>query len=103
MPNLKCDACSCTHNKDYYCCLNGIAVGGKSATKESSTCCISFVENNGAITNYSLEPVTSMDIGCEAINCVHNHSCTCRADEVSISGDHSRNYQETQCSTFSCK
>ena len=103
MPSLKCDACSCTHNKDYYCCLNGIAVGGRAATKDSSTCCITFRENNGAITNYSQEPVYTMDIGCEAKNCVYNHSCTCRADDVYISGDHASNCQETQCSSFRCK
>lgn len=103
MPKLKCDACSCTHNRDYLCCVNGIAVGGEHATVEGSTCCASFADKDNAITNYSQEPVSSMDIGCEAVNCVHNSSCKCQADEVCICGDHACNCQETECSTFSCK
>lgn len=103
MPSLNCNACTCSHNKNQACCLNGIAVGGRAATKDSSTNCISFEENNGAMTNFSQEPVLRMDIGCEAVNCVHNHSCTCQADQVSINGDYASNSQETQCSSFACK
>lgn len=103
MPSLRCDANTCAHNKSQACCLNGISVGGKSATKDSSTACISFAENDGAMTNAAQEPVFSMEIGCEAKNCVHNHSCTCGADSVSINGNAAHSSQETQCSSFACK
>lgn len=103
MPKLKCDACSCSYNKDYYCCLNGIAVGGEKATHEGATCCASFADRDSAITNYSQEPVASMDIGCEAVNCTHNSNCKCQAEEVCICGDHACNCNETKCSTFCCK
>ncbi|MEG0308955.1 MAG: DUF1540 domain-containing protein [Clostridium sp.] len=103
MTKLKCDACSCSHNQDYYCCAGSIAVGGKEATNKSSTCCVSFVENNGAMTNSTETPNPQMEIGCQATNCVHNQSCKCEANEISICGDHACNSRETECSTFSCK
>lgn len=103
MPNLRCDAGTCAHNKNQACCLNGIAIGGRAATKDSSTSCVSFEQNNGAITNFSQEPVLSMEIGCEAKNCVHNSSCTCHADSVSINGSSAANSDQTQCSSFQCK
>ena len=33
MPELKCTVQTCMHNKDFYCDLNAITVGGKSARK----------------------------------------------------------------------
>ncbi|MEG1254824.1 DUF1540 domain-containing protein [Clostridium sp.] len=103
MTKLKCDACSCAHNNDYYCCVNSIEVGGKSATKQSSTCCENFEENNGAMTNSTESPNPQMEIGCQATNCVYNGNFKCEANEVSIAGDHACSSRETQCSTFSCR
>ena len=33
MPELKCTVQTCMHNKDFYCDLNAITVGGKSERK----------------------------------------------------------------------
>jgi len=49
MTKLKCDACSCAYNNDYYCCIDSIQVGGREATHKSSTCCDSFAEKSGRI------------------------------------------------------
>ena len=44
MPELKCTVQTCMHNKDFYCDLNAITVGGKSARKAAETSCDSFEE-----------------------------------------------------------
>lgn len=44
MPELKCTVQTCMHNKDFYCDLNEITVGGKSARKAAETSCDSFEE-----------------------------------------------------------
>ena len=46
MPELKCTVQTCMHNKDFYCDLNAITVGGKSARKAAETSCDSFEERN---------------------------------------------------------
>ena len=103
MPKLKCDACSCAYNNDYYCCVNGIEVGGHKASDKGETCCKSFSDNEGNMTNSCQSPNPQMEIGCKATNCVHNDQCKCSADEVCICGDHACNCDETKCDTFSCK
>lgn len=103
MTKLKCDACSCDYNKDYYCCLNGIDVGGRNASEKEHTCCESFEHSDGAMTNSVQEPVPHMEIGCDAVNCVHNDDCKCKAGEICICGDHACHCQETACDTFECK
>mgnify|MGYP000491387511 CR=1 FL=1 len=42
MPELKCTVQTCMHNKDFYCDLNAITVGGKSARKAAETSCDSL-------------------------------------------------------------
>lgn len=103
MTKLKCDACTCEHNNDYCCCLDGIKVGGKQATEQEHTCCESFAESDGSMTNSVQEPVLHMEIGCHATNCVHNNDCKCKADEICICGDHACDCNETECSSFCCK
>ena len=44
MPELKCTVQTCMHNKDFYCDLNAITVGGNSAKTAEETCCDSFEE-----------------------------------------------------------
>lgn len=103
MTKLKCDACSCAYNNDYYCCINSIQVGGEEATHKSSTCCDSFEKQTGAISNYNQTPTPEMVVGCKATNCVYNEDCKCEASEICICGDHACKARETECGTFQCK
>lgn len=103
MTKLKCDACTCEHNNDYYCCVGSIDVGGQQATNKSSTCCDSFAEKTGSMTSSTQSPNPQMEIACQATNCTHNEGCKCEANEVCICGDHACSSNETECSTFSCK
>lgn len=103
MTKLKCDACSCAYNNDYYCCINSIQVGGKDATNKSSTCCDSFEKQTGAMSNYNQTPNPEMIVACEASNCVYNENRKCEASEISICGDHAGKARETECGTFQCK
>lgn len=47
MPELRCTVQTCTHNKNFYCDLDGIVVGGNSAKRADETCCDSFEERKG--------------------------------------------------------
>ncbi|MBO1718949.1 DUF1540 domain-containing protein, partial [Bacteroides xylanisolvens] len=47
MPELKCTVQTCTHNKNFYCDLERIIVGGSSAKRSEETCCDSFEERKG--------------------------------------------------------
>jgi len=87
MTKLKCDACSCAYNNEYYCCIDSIQVGGREATHKSYTCCDSFAEKNGSMSNSNQKPNPEMVIGCEATNCVYNENYKCDASEVCISGE----------------
>jgi hypothetical protein len=103
MTKLKCDACSCAYNNDYNCCIDSIQVGGRKATNKSSTCCDSFAEKSGAMSNSNQRPNPEMVVGCEATNCVYNANHKCDASEICISGDHACKSRETECATFHCK
>ena len=47
MPDLRCTVQTCAHNKNFYCDLDGIVVGGNSAKRAEETCCDSFEERKG--------------------------------------------------------
>ena len=47
MPELRCDVHSCVHNKNMYCDLDKIEVGGREAKTSRDTSCNSFVERKG--------------------------------------------------------
>ena len=44
MPELRCTVQTCRHNRDYYCDLDKIEVGGSRAKHAQETCCDSFQE-----------------------------------------------------------
>lgn len=50
MPDLRCTVQTCAHNKNFYCDLDGIVVGGNSAKRAEETCCDSFEERKGILT-----------------------------------------------------
>lgn len=47
MPELKCTVQTCVHNKQYYCDLDRIQVGGSHAKRADETCCDSFEKRTG--------------------------------------------------------
>ena len=56
MTNLSCNACSCVHNDDNCCCLNGIDVKGSNACECSETCCGSYSYKDGSAKNNTASP-----------------------------------------------
>ena len=44
MPELRCTVHTCLHNKQNYCALDTIKVGGDTAKNAADTCCKSFEE-----------------------------------------------------------
>ncbi|MGL5150641.1 MAG: DUF1540 domain-containing protein [Clostridium sp.] len=103
MTHLNCSASNCTHNSNNCCCNSSISVSGANADKSKSTCCSSFQEANGAFANSAQTPNASLEISCNAENCIHNCNCTCEAGSVDISGASACNCEETKCSSFSYK
>ncbi|MGG7178025.1 DUF1540 domain-containing protein [Clostridium paraputrificum] len=103
MTHLNCCVESCAHNKDEYCCLSSIEVGGSNASKPTSTCCDSFAENSGGFTNAAESVEPHLDIQCKAEECVHNSNCYCSAEHVDIAGISACNPEETLCATFHCE
>ena len=65
MPELKCTVQTCTHNKNFYCDLERIIVGGSSAKRSEETCCDSFEERKGD----SYSDVNGQASACSCIDC----------------------------------
>lgn len=103
MTKLKCDALTCAYNNSNLCCVQSIQVGGKSATEKFQTSCNTFDEKRGALSNSNESPNPQMDISCKATKCIYNENKMCSANEITISGDHARTENETECATFSCQ
>ena len=75
MAELKCNAETCTYNKEHYCCKGDIMVGGKHADTTEGTCCESFVPVKGdSYTNTTKHPSATISIDCEAVKCVYNNN-----------------------------
>lgn len=103
MTKLKCNVGSCEYNQEYCCCLNGIEVGGPNATDKENTCCENFVKKSGSMTNCNMCKNPTMEVGCEATNCVYNCDCKCDADEICICGERINGEHGTECHSFKCK
>ena len=103
MTNLDCNVKSCCHNdnEDARCCLSSINVQGHNACQCDETCCGSFFEDKtGAGKNSCKDPNETLDITCEAVNCVYNDNKACNAEHIDISGVFASSSGETVCSTF---
>lgn len=104
MSSLGCNACGCEHNKDNCCCLSSIHVQGKSATTTDCTCCGNFKEQDeNSAKNSTACPKLTLDIKCDASNCVHNSDSRCVADHIDISGISATESGDTVCASFKCK
>lgn len=98
MSYLQCSASTCANNNSGTCCRPNIKVKGVSAFDPSGTSCGSYVEVTSGFSNstqYDV-PNLSLDIHCEADNCIYNHTKNCTADSIQIDYGSA----DTECSTF---
>lgn len=113
MPELKCTVQTCRHNKNFYCDLDSIQVGGNSAKNPEETCCDSFEERsaqtnsysnsyNGAYGDITGEASPTSNIDCKATQCTYNEQCKCHAGKISVEGSQACQCGETECATFHC-
>lgn len=87
MPELKCTVQTCVHNKQYYCDLDHIQVGGSHAKRADETNCDSFEERTGdTYSNVTGQASATSNIRCEATECRYNQSCKCHAGKISVEG-----------------
>lgn len=104
MVSLKCNVATCLHNEDNYCCKQAIQVDGEHAKNVQGTCCGSF-DNRGeeSYRNVYENPNASLQVGCEAVNCVYNQSKICKASKIDITGSSANTSTQTACATFQAK
>jgi len=107
MTQLQCEVMNCANNKDSLCCKPTIQVNGPCACGAEQTCCSSFLDATNSAQNstgYSM-PNTSLEVGCDANNCVYNNGEKCSADQISVSAedDNPDTPSKTQCASFQCK
>ncbi|MBR4439897.1 MAG: DUF1540 domain-containing protein [Clostridia bacterium] len=102
MNNLRCGVKTCVNNSDYCCCLPKIDVAGKTARNCGETCCVSFGERrmHGRNSVNSFDAELATDVGCDAINCVHNENGGCTAVTVNIAGRKAMKCYDTECDSF---
>ena len=103
MPELKCTVQTCTHNKNFYCDLERIIVGGSSAKRSEETCCDSFEERKGDFhSDVNGQASACSSIDCKATECIYNEKCECHAGKISVEGSQACQCEETECATFTC-
>ncbi len=103
MAELKCTVQTCQHNKNFYCNLESIQVGGSSAKKAEETCCDSFVERKGdTYSNVTGDASATSCIDCKATECMYNNECKCHAGKISVEGSNACQCEQTECATFKC-
>ncbi len=101
MPSLRCSVRNCSHNKEDYCTMAYIEVGGEQATNAGQTCCANFDSTEYAASNTSHECQTELDIKCLAHGCLYNRDMHCTANTVAMSGATTAScIDDTQCSSF---
>ena len=101
MPELRCTVQTCLHNKNFYCDLDKIQVGGEQAKKSKETCCDSFEERKGnTYSNVTGEAGPLAMIDCKAVECEYNKNCACHAGKISVEGSNACQSEQTECATF---
>ena len=104
MPELKCTVQTCTHNKNFYCDLERIIVGGSSAKRSEETCCDSFEERKGDFhSDVNGQASACSSIDCKATECMYNEQCHCHAGKISVEGGGACTCKDTECATFQCR
>lgn len=106
MTNLECNVKNCYYNKSSKCCRDGINVEGQDATVIDATYCGDFKEKTEGTTaqacHCSAGPEDTLDVSCEAKNCVFNDNSKCHADKITISGNGAKHESQTECGSFEC-
>lgn len=103
MPELKCTVQTCVHNKEFYCDLDKIQVGGDRARRAEETSCDSFQERKGdSYSNITGHADPTSNIDCKAVECMYNDQCKCHAGKISVEGSNACQCKETECATFTC-
>ncbi|MDF2878185.1 MAG: hypothetical protein K0S30_1281 [Clostridia bacterium] len=105
MPKLRCSVQTCLHHSHQYCCMGAISVQGKSAHIADETCCNTFCDNEGSMTNaaIAIDPYTEISVRCSAEQCVHNQSHVCGAESIDVNGYSASTAEQTACSSFVSK
>lgn len=100
MNNLICSVNTCTHNQNNLCCRESIRVAGKNTITANFTSCENFRRQEGGLTNNTQIPQNSLNIVCEAENCIYNNNQKCEANNISIEGSYALSEIQTECGTF---
>jgi len=106
MSKINCSVANCSHNSDSTCFANIINVGGKSAKKDSDTCCASFLDAKlySDLTNNINDKGNECDaITCNVGTCSYNSDNLCSAKSIDVRGNNANLYVETDCLTFKTK
>lgn len=104
MTKLECNVTSCLHNADNHCCRRAIVIDGQEAREKEQTCCGSFDENrDSSFRNVFKTPENSVEISCEAVNCIYNENHRCEAKGIGVIGDGANRAEDTLCATFAVK
>lgn len=104
MPLLDCSVENCVYNKRECCCRGEIEVDGRDARVTEDTCCKSFEEQRGeSYTSATEHPCQTIDVACEAVDCIYNKDCKCDARHIGIAGSNACTCGETECASFVCK
>ncbi|TGY96528.1 DUF1540 domain-containing protein [Petralouisia muris] len=102
MTQLKCSARNCMYNDEQLCSKGDITIGGHDASKSNETCCESFRERTGSMTNSVGHASKEVSVKCQATNCDFNDNCRCSANEIGIAGSNACSCGETECASFDC-
>lgn len=101
MPELKCTVQTCAHNKDFYCDLEKISVGGNNAKRPDETSCDSFEERKSATYSNAVHEASPIsEIDCKAVECQYNKQSKCHAGKISVEGSKATTNSQTACATF---
>ena len=100
MTKISCSAHTCVHNTDSCCCLSNVQVGGREAKKSCDTCCDSFYERKGEMTNVKESICSNSDIRCAAEKCIYNDNEFCTATQIDVAGMGACDCNQTECETF---
>lgn len=103
MTNLNCNAVSCTHNDNNYCCLDTVDIEGKSAYTSQETYCGDYRDCVDGSCNSNESPSVNHNVACEASNCSFNVNNHCVSSDISISGIQAAAPTDTVCTTFCAK
>lgn len=102
MSKIDCSVNNCSHNKSGVCYANRINIGGESASKETDTCCGSFLNKHhySDLTDNTLTSGSCDVIVCNAQSCAYNENCLCNLDDIQVVGDNPEVYTSTCCASF---